>query len=115
MEFQTLYSDEAARNDIIALTELKAYSVLPMPVVSLSREDEAAIALVQNKLSVYAETAMARFVTGDVPLNDEQWAVFCDTVKKLGLDEMIEIWQKYIEKKRKIEEIERGRIFDPVV
>ena len=97
VEFQTLYSDEAARNDIIALTELKAYSVLPMPAVSLSREDEAAIALIQNKLSVYAETAMARFVTGDVPLNDEQWAVFCNTVKKLGLDEMIEIWQKYIQ------------------
>ena len=27
----------------------------------------------------------------------------------------IAVFQKYIEKKRKIEEIERGRIFDPVV
>ena len=46
--------------------------------------------------SVYAEAAMARFVTGDVELNDEQWKLFCDTAEELGLSRMIEIWQKYI-------------------
>ena len=39
---------------------------------------------------------MARFVTGDVPLDDEQWGIFCRTVVEKGLDEMIAIWQKYV-------------------
>ena len=97
MDFQTKYSDEDARQDVLELMELKKYSVLPMPLVSLSREDEAEIAGIQLKLSGYAEAAMARFVTGDVELNDEQWKVFCDTAEELGLSRMIEIWQKYIE------------------
>jgi len=95
-EFQTKYSDEDARQDITELLELKKYCVLPMPIVSLTAEDEKAIAEIQLKLSDYAETAMARFVTGDVPLTDESWKEFCETVEKLGLNEMIEIWQKYV-------------------
>ena len=97
VEFQTKYSDEEARQDILELIELKEYSVLPMPPVTLSREDEAEINGIQLKLSGYAEAAMARFVTGDVALNDEQWKIFCDTVEELGLSRMIEIWQKYIQ------------------
>ena len=96
VEFQTKYSDEEARQDILELTELKQYTVLPMPLVTLSREDEKEIAAIQAGLSSYAETAMARFVTGDVPLNDAEWQIFCDTVKEKGLDRMTEIWQKYV-------------------
>ncbi len=98
VEFQTKYSDENARQDILGLMELKKYSVLPMPAVTLSREDETAIAAIQKDLSRYAETAMARFVTGDVPLNDEEWKDFCDSVEGLGLSRMADIWQKYVEK-----------------
>ena len=39
---------------------------------------------------------MARFVTGDIPLNDEEWENFCAAVEDKGLSSMIEIWQKYI-------------------
>ncbi len=95
VEFQTKYSDEEARQDILELLELKKYSVLPMPAVTLSREDEAEIAEIQAGLSGYAETAMARFVTGDVPLNDTEWQTFCNTVEEKGLSRMLGIWQKY--------------------
>ena len=40
---------------------------------------------------------MARFVTGDIPLDDAQWKIFCDTVEEKGLGRMAEIWQKYIQ------------------
>ena len=97
VEFQTKYSDEEARQDILELMELKSYSVLPMPAVTLSKEDESAIAEIQLQLSEYAETAMARFVTGDVPLTDEEWKTFCDTAEEKGLSRMTEIWQKYVQ------------------
>ena len=96
VEFQAKYSDEDARTSILELIELKEYTVLPMPAVTLTREDEKAISAIQASLSPYAETAMARFVTGDVPLDDEQWELFCRTVEEKGLNEMIAIWQKYV-------------------
>ena len=68
-----------------------------MPAVTLTREDEKAIAAIQAELSPYAETAMARFVTGDVPLDDEQWELFCRNAEEKGLNEMIAIWQKYVQ------------------
>ena len=40
---------------------------------------------------------MACFVTGDVPLDDAHWAEFCETIRKLGLEEMIQIWQKAVD------------------
>ena len=41
---------------------------------------------------------MACFVTGDIPLDDENWQVFCDKVHELGLDDAVSIWQKYVTK-----------------
>ena len=96
VEFQTLYSEEDTRQDILEVIELKKYAVLPVQPVTLNREDEEEIASIQADLSVYAETTMARFVTGDIPLDDEQWEIFCENVEAKGLGRMIEIWQKYI-------------------
>ena len=95
--FQLQYNDEETRKDIQQLTELQEYSVLPYPQVTLSKEDEKAISEMQKELATYAETAMARFVTGDVPLDDEHWELFCRTCEEKGLSRMIEIWQKYIQ------------------
>lgn len=92
-EFQLKYRDEKTRKTIEALYRLKSFSVIPYPPVTLSAEDEARVAAIQNVLSRYVETAMARFVTGDVELNDENWQVFCDTVNAKGLPEMMKIWQ----------------------
>ncbi len=97
VDFQTKYSDEEARKNIVELTELKKYTVLPMPAVTLTKEDEKKISAIQTELSMYAETEMARFVTGDIPLNDEEWDSFCAGVEGKGLNEMIAIWQKYVE------------------
>ena len=96
VEFQLKYSDEEARADIEQLIKFHKYTVLPYPYVTLTREDEDSVAKIQKELSGYAEATMARFVTGDIPLNDEQWDLFCRTAEERGLNEMIAVWQKYI-------------------
>ena len=96
VDFQLKYSDEEARKDIEQLLNFRRYTVLPFPYVTLTRDDEEAVSKIQKELSEYAETAMARFVTGDIPLNDEQWSLFCKTAEEKGLNEMTAIWQKYI-------------------
>ena len=95
--FQQKYRDEATRNTVAALQNLKQYSVIPYPPVTLSAEDEARVAEIQNDLSRYVEKAMACFVTGDTELTDENWNEFCSTVEGKGLQEMISIWQKAIQ------------------
>ena len=39
---------------------------------------------------------MIRFVTGEVPLNDDTWNTFCQTVNSMGLEEVLHIWQDAI-------------------
>ena len=95
-DFQLRYADEATRRNIEQLAALKSFSVIPMPPVTLTAEDEARIAEIQNELSVYAEKTMACFVTGDIELTDENWAEFCRNAEEKGLSEMTAIWQKYI-------------------
>ena len=91
--FQMKYRDESTRNTVEALYTLKQYSVLPYPPVTLDAETEKRVAEIQSDLSRYAETAMARFVTGDIELTDENWEEFCRTAEAKGLQEMIDIWQ----------------------
>ena len=95
-DFQTKYAEEDARRSITELAELVKISTLPYPYVFLSSEDAARIAEIQQELAPYAETGMARFVTGDVPLDDEHWNEFCQGVRDHHLDEAVAIWQKYL-------------------
>lgn len=94
--FQLLYRDEATRATVAALNRLKQYSVIPYPPVTLDAETGARVAGIQNDLSRYAERTMARFVTGDIELTDENWEQFCSTVQEKGLQEMVNIWQNAI-------------------
>ena len=65
--------------------------------MTLDAASEKRVAEIQDGLSRYAEQAMARFVTGDVQLTDENWDLFCRTVEEKGLQELIDIWQKAIQ------------------
>ena len=95
-QFQMKYRDDNARKNVEQLYRLKQFSVLPYPPVTLSAEEEKRIAEIQADLSRYAEQEMARFVTGDIELNDENWELFCRTADEKGLQEMIGIWQNAI-------------------
>ena len=97
VRFQTLYRDDKTREAVNALLVLKEKSVIPYPPVTLSAADEQRVAEIQNYLSRYAEKTMARFVTGDIELTDENWNEFCETVEEKGLQEMIGIWQKSVQ------------------
>ena len=97
-DFQLKYSDEATRRNIEMMADAKQYSVKPFPVVVPDEEDAAEIARIQKELGRYAEKTMACFVTGDIPLDDENWKAFCDRVHELGLDDAKAIWQKYVTK-----------------
>ena len=91
--FQQKIDDAATLHVVESLLRLKSFDSLPYPLVYLTEEQQASVDELIWNIGKYAEYQMVWFVTGDVELNDENWAAFCEQVKKLGVDEMVSIWQ----------------------
>ncbi len=97
-DFQLQYADDATRRLIEQMSLAAGYAVSPFPLVTLSGEDEARAAKLQESIGPYAEQTMAAFVTGDLELSDENWAAFTEGLEERGLSEMTALWQRYIGK-----------------
>lgn len=93
IDFQMKLDDVSTHRVIDALARLKAIDEEPYPMVWLTAEQQARVDELILEIARYAELQMVWFVAGDVELNDETWAEFCQTVRGLGLEEMISIWQ----------------------
>lgn len=93
VNFQMNFDDAKTHKIISEIVELKKVSVLPYPYVYLTEEEQARVNKIHADAGFYAEQQMVWFVTGDVPLNDDTWNDFCQTLKDKGMDEMIAIWQ----------------------
>lgn len=95
-EFQLAFDHAESHRMLNELAAVYEHQVLPMPVVYLSAEAQQQIDAVHLPIMRYAEAAMARFVTGDIPLNDDTWAAFCQEVDALGINTLISLWQEAI-------------------
>ncbi|MDO5144238.1 MAG: extracellular solute-binding protein [bacterium] len=93
LAYQMNYDDAATHRAVAMLSELAESSVTPYPPVFFTSGQTERLAEVWSELGPYCETAMARFVTGDIPLNDENWSDFCARVQNLGMDEVVAIMQ----------------------
>lgn len=93
VDFQLRYDDSATRVVISDLVQLKSLCVTPYPTVWLDDATWSRVNELQMDLGLYAEQQMVWFVAGDIPLNDETWSDFCQTLEAKGLNEMLTIWQ----------------------
>lgn len=93
VEFQLRLDDTATNRIIKSIRRLREIDSEPYPMVWLTQEQQERVDALMYQIGSYAEQQMVWFVTGDVPLNDETWAEFCQTVRDLGVDEMVSIWQ----------------------
>ena len=91
--FQRTYDDKETHRAVEALVELKKVSVIPYPLVYLSKDDQTRLDELQADAGRYVEQAMVWFVTGDTPLNDATWADFRREATDRGMDEIIAILQ----------------------
>ena len=93
VEFQQKIDDSSTLHVVNSLLRLKAVDQLPYPQVYLTEEQQARVDELIVQIMQYAEYQMVWFVVGDTELNDDTWAAFCEHVRDLGVDEMVEIWQ----------------------
>lgn len=93
VDFQLRLDDAATVRIIQAIQRLREIDSEPYPMVWLTQEQQTRMNELIARIGSYAEQQMVWFVCGDVPLTDETWAEFCQTVRDLGVDEMVSIWQ----------------------
>ena len=94
LSYQLNFDDDVTHAAVVALAALKEKSVTPYPLVYLTDEQQSRIDAIWSSLGPWSENMLARFVTGDVPLDDENWQHFCETALEMGLEDMVSIWQE---------------------
>lgn len=92
-ELQLTFDNSDTHRIVSNMQTLKEYAVYPYPLVYLGSAARERVNAIQLELGAYAENAMVRFVTGDIPLTDESWNDYTAQLDNLGLQEMLEIWQ----------------------
>lgn len=97
IDYQRTFDEETTHRAVESMLALKEKSVSPYPLIYLDEATQKRVNEIWADLGDWAETAMARFVCGDVALNDETWADFCQTVSDKGMGELLSIWQKALE------------------
>lgn len=93
VDFQQKCDDTLGNRIVAEYLRLHAIDSLPYPLVYLTEAQQQRVDELQMVLGRYAEERMVWFVAGDVPLNDETWADFCQQVEALGMPEMLSIFQ----------------------
>lgn len=92
-DFYEKYTD----TEVIRLNdELKRFSQFvqkPFPDVSLTGEQRQEALRLQSQLGEYVDVALARFVLGELSLDEEGIAAFRAELKSRGAEEMTAFWQ----------------------
>ncbi|MDD4080276.1 MAG: extracellular solute-binding protein [Eubacteriales bacterium] len=91
--FQRGYTDSVIRSVSEQVDIVTDAVKTPFPPFSLSADEEAAIAPLQEAIGRYVDESIARFVLGEWEVTREQFAVFEQELQALGLEAFLSFWQ----------------------
>lgn len=91
--YQFLYSDKIVRELTRQTASVAAVSKLPFPDIPLTEEDAANLAPLQARLGRFVDESIARFVLGEWETDDEQFTLFEQALKTMGVDDFVALWQ----------------------
>ena len=63
------------------------------PKLFFTPEQERRLAVLQTDIESYVEESAARWIVGDDPLTDQQWQTYLNQLNRMGLDELMAIYQ----------------------
>jgi putative aldouronate transport system substrate-binding protein len=81
-------------------TNLK-YATQPFLLPILPLEEGKEVAKLYNDIKTYKDEMWAKFVAGDIPITDENFNNYVNTIKKMGIDKVIEMYQKAYDNRSK--------------
>jgi len=96
---QNKYTIEYAQED--AKNAARLWGLYPrdpnvrmMPAVTFSADDGKSVAAINTRISDIENTALAAFITGTTPLNDQNWERYVKQIQDAGVEELIRINQE---------------------
>lgn len=95
-DFMRNVDSELDRHVIANSDALKQVATQPLPVRILTDEEAARVSELQSALGEAVDVGIARFVTGEVPLDDESWQAYQEQLTSLGADELTAIFTDVI-------------------
>lgn len=94
-DFYNRYAEDAVREVNLSMARLNAFVMQPFPQwITLTAEESAYAAALQQELGTFVDVSLARFVLGEIPLNDETIAAFREGLSQRGMEDMIAFWQE---------------------
>lgn len=97
-DFYNRYAEQAVRRINAELEKLSPFIKQPFPTYTLTLEESAKALSLQNELGLYVDESLARFVLGQIELNDDTIANFREGLVERGMNEMVDLWQSVADK-----------------
>ncbi len=93
-------SDHALQNRILTeIAEVSRFARMPMPLVYLTDAEQAEIDALQAAVGRAVEEGVARFTTGETPLDEEHLAAFERSLREAGAEALVAAWQAVLDRK----------------
>ena len=88
-------TDETFQNFLRAETEatIGTYGRVAFPPAMLTFEEANRISIINADLNLEIDRLEAEFITGVRPINDETWAAFQSDLVRIGIGELVEVFQ----------------------
>ncbi len=97
-EFDRMDADMKNVRTIDQQEQFAEYLVMPFPMYTLTKEESAEAARMQSLIGPYVDVMMARFIRGDVELNDETYNGFITELKeKYDVESFLAFWQEIVQ------------------
>ena len=91
--FNACFGDKAVTHVTSQCDVLTPYLRMAFPYYTLTAEQRAQVRPLQQELGSYVDIAIANFVLGETPINDQTLAQFREGLNQLGAAEMTAFWQ----------------------
>lgn len=91
-DFLAQVNSDEDRHIIEASRRVQAVATQVTPPYALSTQEQARANALNKELAALVDTGIASFVTGEKPLDDENWQAWLDTLRAAGSGEMVELF-----------------------
>lgn len=93
--FYNRYAETSIRQINESMVRLGEMAVEPFPnTYTLTQEENARVLALQQELGTFVDVSLARFVLGEVPVNEETIVDFRKGLSERGMEDMIAFWQE---------------------
>lgn len=73
--------------------KINKHGEIAFPLVYLTKEEQDTVSGIAVDLQTYVRNSEAQFITGQLELNDANWENYVETLKKIGTEEFVSVYQ----------------------